>query len=152
MQAKRTLFSLLLLFILFYGCTPKDKTNTSIEGIWESIGYGKILKIDSTTYKYFDITSISCLPSKIWRKSGAWFLTAIWYANSFCVFRFEPPLLGSRSSRLHFPWSGNGNWQKEIYQSRSLRHAVGVPCLLLFLIGIQDAFSKKAKRKYRDRL
>lgn len=30
--------------------------------------------------------------------------------------------------------------------------AVGVPCGLLFLIGIQDAFSKKVKRKYRDRL
>tara|TARA_R110001592_G_scaffold10151_11_gene52964 strand:+ start:2798 stop:4201 length:1404 start_codon:yes stop_codon:yes gene_type:complete len=57
-------FSLILLFILFYGCNSNDKKNNSIEGIWKSIGYGKILKIDSTTYKYFDITSISCLPSK----------------------------------------------------------------------------------------
>jgi len=64
MQSKRTLFSLILLFILFYGCKPNDKKNNSIEGVWKSIGYGKILKIDSTTYKYFDITSISCLPSK----------------------------------------------------------------------------------------
>ncbi len=64
MRTKTTLFSLFLLFIIFYGCKPNDKNHNSIEGIWESIGYGKILKIDSTTYKYFDITSISCLPSK----------------------------------------------------------------------------------------
>lgn len=64
MQTKTTLFSLFLLFILFYGCKTKDKNNNSIEGIWGSVGYGKILKIDSTTYKYFDITSISCIPSK----------------------------------------------------------------------------------------
>lgn len=62
MQTK--LFSLLLLFIIFYGCQSKNLNNNSIEGIWESVGYGQILKIDSTTYKYFDITSISCLPSK----------------------------------------------------------------------------------------
>ena len=64
MLSKRTLFSLILLFILFYSCKPNEKQNSSIEGIWKSIGYGKILKIDTTTYKYFDITSISCLPSK----------------------------------------------------------------------------------------
>ena len=64
MLFKRMFFSLILLFILFYGCNSNDKKNNSIEGIWKSIGYGKILKIDSTTYKYFDITSISFLPSK----------------------------------------------------------------------------------------
>lgn len=64
MQTNITLFSLSLLFILFFGCKPNAKDNNSIEGIWKSVGYGKILKIDSITYKYFDITSISCLPSK----------------------------------------------------------------------------------------
>lgn len=64
MHSKTTLFSLFLFFILFYGCKPNNQTNNSIEGIWESIGYGKILKIDASTYEYFDITSVSCLPSK----------------------------------------------------------------------------------------
>ena len=64
MQSKTTLFSLLLLFILICGCNPNDQTNNSIEGIWKSIGYGKILKIDAITYEYFDLTKVSCLPSK----------------------------------------------------------------------------------------
>ena len=64
MQTKTTFLSLTLLSILFIGCNPNEKNNNSIEGIWKSIGYGKILKIDSTSYKYFDKTSISCLPSK----------------------------------------------------------------------------------------
>ena len=64
MRTKTILFSIFLFFILFYGCKPNNKKNNSIAGIWKSVGYGKILKIDSTSYKYFDITSISCLPSK----------------------------------------------------------------------------------------
>lgn len=64
MQTKTTFLSLTLLSILLIGCNPNEKNNNSIEGIWKSIGYGKILKIDSTSYKYFDKTSISCLPSK----------------------------------------------------------------------------------------
>lgn len=64
MRTKNIFFSLIIIFNLLYACKPNDKKNNSIEGIWKSIGYGKILKIDSTTYKYFDITNISCLPSK----------------------------------------------------------------------------------------
>lgn len=58
------IFPIVIVFNLLYACIPNDKINKSIEGIWKSIGYGEILKIDSTTYKYFDITNISCLPSK----------------------------------------------------------------------------------------
>ena len=57
-------FILLIVLNLLYSCEPNDKKINSIDGIWKSIGYGKILKIDSTAYKYFDITNISCLPSK----------------------------------------------------------------------------------------
>lgn len=64
MQTKSKLSSLFLIFVIFYGCKSNGNNYSSVEGIWESVGYGKILKIDSTTYKYFDITSISCLPSK----------------------------------------------------------------------------------------
>lgn len=65
MQTKTMIFSFFLFLFLNFGCKPNDKTNNSIEGIWKSLGYGKILKIDKLTYKYFDITSISCLPSKV---------------------------------------------------------------------------------------
>ena len=64
MRTKNMIFSLVIVLNLLYACKPNEKNNNSIEGIWKSVGYGKILKIDSTTYKYFDITSISCLPSK----------------------------------------------------------------------------------------
>lgn len=64
MQTKNVIFSIVIVFNLLYACKPNDKKNKSIEGIWKSIGYGEILKIDSTTYEYFDITKISCLPAK----------------------------------------------------------------------------------------
>ncbi len=46
------------------GCKPNKDKNDSIEGIWKSIGYGEILKIDANSYEYFDINDISCLPAK----------------------------------------------------------------------------------------
>lgn len=64
MRIKSTLFFLLIILYLVNACNPNDQKNDSIEGIWESVGYGKILKIDSLKYEYFDITSVSCLPSK----------------------------------------------------------------------------------------
>lgn len=70
MQTKTTLFSLLLIFILLISCKPKEENDNSIEGIWKSIGYGKILKIDTTSYEYYNITDISCLPSKKGNISG----------------------------------------------------------------------------------
>lgn len=40
-------------------------TKSSVNGIWKSIGSGWILQItDSTTYSFFDITPISCLPQR----------------------------------------------------------------------------------------
>jgi carboxyl-terminal processing protease len=64
MQTKTKFFHLILFFILISSCTSNDQRTNSLEGIWKSVGYGKILKINSTTYEFFDITSISCLPSK----------------------------------------------------------------------------------------
>ena len=58
------LFMLLPLIILLVGCKSSKVKNNSIEGIWESIGYGEILKIDANSYEYFDITDFSCLPAK----------------------------------------------------------------------------------------
>ena len=64
MRTKVMLFMLLPLIILLVGCKSSKVKNNSIEGIWESIGYGEILKIDANSYEYFDITDFSCLPAK----------------------------------------------------------------------------------------
>lgn len=64
MPTKTTNSSLILIFILLIGCKPNEDNKDSIKGIWQSIGYGKILKIDANSYKYFDIADISCLPAK----------------------------------------------------------------------------------------
>ena len=64
MKPKTTFFFLILIANLFHTCNSSGIKNNSIEGVWKSIGYGKILKVDSTTYSYFDITDVSCLPSK----------------------------------------------------------------------------------------
>ncbi|SMC57938.1 S41 family peptidase [Cellulophaga tyrosinoxydans] len=64
MRSNNILFSLLFFLILVIGCKPNKEENNSIEGIWESMGYGEILKIDATSYEYFDITDFSCLPAK----------------------------------------------------------------------------------------
>lgn len=64
MRTKIILYSLLLFLILLIGCKPIKSQNNSIEGIWKSIGYGKILVIDTDSYEYFDITDFSCLAVK----------------------------------------------------------------------------------------
>ena len=64
MRTKINLFHLLLFLILLVGCKFGKLKNNSIEGIWESIGYGEILKINANSYEYFDITDFSCLPAK----------------------------------------------------------------------------------------
>jgi C-terminal processing protease CtpA/Prc len=64
MRTNIILLSLLLFLILLVGCKASKAKSNSIEGIWKSIGYGEILKIDSDSYKYFDITDFSCLPAK----------------------------------------------------------------------------------------
>ena len=64
MRTKTTLSFLLVILNLLYSCKQNEQKSDAIEGVWKSIGYGKILKIDATTYEYYDITDISCLPSK----------------------------------------------------------------------------------------
>lgn len=55
--------TLIILFITF-SCKSDIDKNNSIEGIWESIGYGRVLQIDSTSYAIFDTTKTSCTTSK----------------------------------------------------------------------------------------
>jgi len=58
----RMLSSLIIGALFCYSC-EMESSNPSCNGIWESIGHNQILTItDSSTYEYFDITSMSCFP------------------------------------------------------------------------------------------
>jgi len=63
------MFRLLLLLpfvLVFNACDQPGRSSaaTSLSGVWESVGYGKILAITDTTYAYYDLTDISCLPAE----------------------------------------------------------------------------------------
>ena len=56
---------LLLIFLLSATHSCKQETispSASIIGDWQSVGYGRFVKIDSTQIAVYDITQISCLP------------------------------------------------------------------------------------------
>lgn len=58
------IITLIALLAIVFAChnTPTQKTET-LNGTWESVGSGWILEIkDSTSYQFYDITSISCVP------------------------------------------------------------------------------------------
>lgn len=60
---KRLVFVLIALNTL--SCNTDKKNNSSINGVWQSIGSGWILHIqDSARYSFHDITRISCLPAR----------------------------------------------------------------------------------------
>jgi len=42
--------------------TPSEKQQ--IEGVWASLGYGKIIQIEGEQYAFYDVTKISCLPDE----------------------------------------------------------------------------------------
>jgi len=54
--------ALLFLLVVIASCNEDEKkANSSINGVWQSIGSGWILEVlDSTTYDFYDVTSISC--------------------------------------------------------------------------------------------
>lgn len=58
------IITLTALLIIVFACQNKltQKTET-LNGTWESVGSGWVLEIkDSTSYQFYDITSISCVP------------------------------------------------------------------------------------------
>jgi carboxyl-terminal processing protease len=61
---KKKILILSILIILCDNTFGQISGNQAINGVWQSIGYGRILEIDSDRYSYFDITKISCLPTK----------------------------------------------------------------------------------------
>ena len=51
-------------FFILVSCQPTPTKTSTIEGFWQSIGYGKVLAINSGNYASYDITAISCLPEE----------------------------------------------------------------------------------------
>lgn len=61
----RTAYFIAILMLVFACQNKSEKKTESLNGNWESIGSGLILEIkDSTSYQFYDITSISCLPNR----------------------------------------------------------------------------------------
>ncbi len=48
--------------LLATSCMIDQEDSNSIDGVWRSIGYGKILSIKASEYAYYDVTQIFCLP------------------------------------------------------------------------------------------
>ena len=53
---------IIIAILLFVSCESDKQNDNSINGVWQSIGYGKILKITSDQFQLYDVTQISCLP------------------------------------------------------------------------------------------
>lgn len=46
----------------FVSCKNKTTSSTNIDGVYQSVGYGRIVKIEKGEYLLADVTRISCLP------------------------------------------------------------------------------------------
>jgi len=53
---------LILSICLLYSCQVTQDKPATPEGIWQSVGYGRILQIEHASYAHYDVTEISCLP------------------------------------------------------------------------------------------
>jgi len=57
------LAALLLLPILLLSCNGNDTSEAnSLDGVWESVGYGRLVKIVDGQYVMAEVTKISCIP------------------------------------------------------------------------------------------
>lgn len=48
--------------VTFVSCKNKTTSSTTINGVYESVGYGRIVKIENGEYLLADVTSKSCIP------------------------------------------------------------------------------------------
>lgn len=64
MKIKPTLYAIGIscLSCFLFSCSSKNQAPPSLDGVWESLGYGRILKIDAENFVHYDRTKISCLP------------------------------------------------------------------------------------------
>lgn len=57
--------TLTILLLFCYSCNQPPTPANTIEGTWESIGYGRIITFTTDSFQLYDITKISCLPIKV---------------------------------------------------------------------------------------
>lgn len=64
MKLSYLITSTLLIAFLFLSCneTKNDNQETDIDGVYQSVGYGRILKIIDGEFLLADVTSLSCMP------------------------------------------------------------------------------------------
>lgn len=63
-MTKRLPYLMILATCLILSCKTEIQESKPIDGTWKSIGYGKVLNIESGRYYFYDITKISCLSGK----------------------------------------------------------------------------------------
>ncbi len=52
-----------LFIIALLSCEPSDKKDPqSLDGVWKSLGYGRVVNIEEGEYTLADVTAISCMP------------------------------------------------------------------------------------------
>ena len=59
---KKIKYLILVILLVIVGSCNSDKKTDKINGVWESIGYGRLVKVDDGEFLIADITEISCLP------------------------------------------------------------------------------------------
>ncbi|MEL6810806.1 MAG: S41 family peptidase [Bacteroidota bacterium] len=59
---KNQLLCILGLSLLLISCHEKVQEESSLDGVWASVGYGRVVHIENGAYTLSDITEISCIP------------------------------------------------------------------------------------------
>lgn len=54
---------LLMIIVCAIACSPSKKNGKILDGVWQSVGYGRILEIKNSSYHIYDVTKNSCLPT-----------------------------------------------------------------------------------------
>lgn len=60
---KTSILKTFSLVLILCGCETKTRDNNVIDGVWQSIGYGRLVKIDSGEFLLADVSNSSCTPS-----------------------------------------------------------------------------------------
>ncbi len=53
---------LLIVVLSFFSCNNESPKKHSLDGVWQSVGYGRLVKIENGEYIMAETTSISCIP------------------------------------------------------------------------------------------
>ena len=64
----KAFYFLFFIALICFSCksdqTADHQASQPIEGVWQAVGYGKLLSIEGEAYTLYDVTKISCLPAE----------------------------------------------------------------------------------------